>query len=104
MKEVINEDLTMVKYMIVYPLAAMFALMLVIASCSQVNDYFKLPDDNFVEEGVEAIIYRETGLRIDLTPRSQEQKEYMEFMEKNGLNKKVRNETSSINFYPLESI
>ena len=35
---------------------------------------------------------------------SQEQKEYREFMEKNGLNKKVRNETSSINFYPLESI
>lgn len=104
MKEVINEDLTMVKYMIMYPLAAMFALMLLVASCSKVNDYFKLPDDNFVEEGVEAIIYRETGLRIDLTPRSQEQKEYKEFLQNHGLNEKVRNEISSINFYPLESI
>lgn len=103
MKEVINEDLTMVKYMIGYPLIAMFALMLLVASCSQVNDYFKLPDDNFAEESIEAIIYRETGMHIDLSPRSVEEREYLEFLEKHGLNEKIKNETGSINFYPLSS-
>ena len=41
-------------------------------SCSYWNDYTGWEDDNAAEEVTEAVIKYETGLDIDLTPRSPE--------------------------------
>lgn len=43
-----------------------------LVSCSSVNKYFGLKDDNVIEETIEAAIHYETGLDVDLTPESKE--------------------------------
>lgn len=43
-----------------------------VASCSSINRYVGLPDDNIVEETAEFAIEEKTGLDIDLTPESPE--------------------------------
>jgi hypothetical protein len=35
-------------------------------------DYYDIEDDNLIEEGFEYIIEKETGVDIDITPRSSE--------------------------------
>ena len=47
-------------------------LSLVLSSCHTVNDSLKLKDDHLGEELVEEAIEYQTGLEIDLTPRSPE--------------------------------
>ena len=47
-------------------------LVLIVASCSYVNEYLGLPDDNFAEEIAEEVIEAKTGMDIDLTPGSPE--------------------------------
>ena len=44
----------------------------VVLSCSTLNNMFKIKDDHVLEEFSEAIIKKETGLDIDLTPESPE--------------------------------
>lgn len=41
-------------------------------ACSTLNNMFKIKDDHVLEELSEAIIEKETGLDIDLTPGSPE--------------------------------
>ena len=36
--------------------------------CNYINEKLNLPNDNFIEEKIEEIIEKETGLNIDLTP------------------------------------
>lgn len=48
------------------------AFMLILTSCSQLNDYLGLKDDNIYEEVIEGVIKFETGVDIDLTPSSKE--------------------------------
>jgi hypothetical protein len=35
-----------------------------------INEILNLPDDNPIEQGIEAVIKTETGIDIDLTPNS----------------------------------
>lgn len=37
----------------------------------QIHDHLDVEDDHFIEEWVEGYIEQETGLTIDLTPRSE---------------------------------
>ena len=41
-------------------------------SCSGMNKYFGLKDDNIVEEMVEEFVKEETGINVDFTPFSHE--------------------------------
>lgn len=43
-----------------------------LSSCSIINGWLGLEDDNFAEELVEDFIDMETGLDVDLTPSSKE--------------------------------
>lgn len=45
---------------------------LLLPSCSYINQKMGLQDDNLGEEVIEAVIKTETGLDIDLTPASPE--------------------------------
>ena len=38
-----------------------------------VNQFFQIPDDNPVEQAVEALIKAQTGLDIDLTPEKSDE-------------------------------
>lgn len=49
-----------------------FASLISLYSCSQINGYLGLKDDNVYEEIIEAAIKIETGIDIDLTPESKE--------------------------------
>ena len=40
----------------------------ILTSCSLINAKLSLPDDNILEETLEFVIEKETGLKIDLTP------------------------------------
>lgn len=48
------------------------AIALFLGSCSPVNEWLGLSDDNVAEELIEGLIESETGLLIDLTPQSPE--------------------------------
>jgi len=43
-----------------------------VGGCSLLNEALHIPQDNPIEEYVEAIIENETGIEIDLTPESPE--------------------------------
>lgn len=45
-----------------------FAGLIIFTSCSLINAKLSLPDDNPVEQALEFVIEKETGLKIDLTP------------------------------------
>ena len=45
---------------------------LLLSSCSSINKYFGLEDDNLAEEASEALIEWKTGIDIDLTPSTPE--------------------------------
>lgn len=51
------------------------ALMVLVSSCSYVNPYLGLSDDNMLEELGERIIKNEIGLDIDLSHESPEDEE-----------------------------
>lgn len=54
---------------------AIYAILIgsaLVSGCSALNREFGLPDDNPIEETVEAEIESVTGLDIDLTPASPE--------------------------------
>lgn len=48
------------------------AVMVVVSSCSYINPYLGLSDDNILEELGERIIENETGIDIDLSHESPE--------------------------------
>lgn len=50
----------------------MFSMILLLSSCSYINSYLGLGDDNFGEEMIEEGIKYKTGIDIDLTPGSTE--------------------------------
>ncbi len=50
----------------------LFLMTLLISSCSTINGYLGLSDDNFGEELIEEAIQMKTGLDIDLSPSSPE--------------------------------
>ena len=43
-----------------------------VGGCSYVNEKLNVDDDGVVEELIEVLIEKETGLNIDLTPKSRE--------------------------------
>jgi len=47
-------------------------LLILATSCSPINSYFGLSDDNFIEQMSEFAIREKTGLDIDLTPENLE--------------------------------
>lgn len=50
----------------------MFSMILLLSSCSYINSYFGLEDDNLAEEATEALIDWKTGIDVDLTPSTPE--------------------------------
>lgn len=46
--------------------------LILLTSCSYVNEYFGMEDDNLAEEVVEEVIKVKAGINIDLTPDSPE--------------------------------
>jgi len=55
-------------------IVSFLALSLVLCSCSTLNRWCGLEDDNFIEEAVEDVVQHETGLNFDFTPNSPEVK------------------------------
>lgn len=53
-------------------LVSVFMMSLVLCSCSTLNRWVGLEDDNFIEEAVEDVVQNETGLNFDFTPNSPE--------------------------------
>jgi len=53
-------------------LVSIFFMSFVLCSCSTINKWVGLPDDNFIEEAVEDVVKHETGLDFDCTPNSPE--------------------------------
>lgn len=53
-------------------LLMMSLMILSLSSCSTINSYLGLSDDNYAEEAIEAIIKHEVGIDLDLTPSSKE--------------------------------
>jgi len=60
------------KEMIMKFTIAVIALALTCLSCSAINQYLHMKDDNMAEEFIEDVIESQTGLDIDLTPGSKE--------------------------------
>jgi PBP1b-binding outer membrane lipoprotein LpoB len=50
------------------------ALTLIFSSCSSIDRYFGIPEDNIIEEAAEDFIKMKTGLDVDLTTFSPEKK------------------------------
>lgn len=48
-------------------------LSLSLFSCSSINKWCGLEDDNFIEEAAEDVVKHETGLNFDFTPDSPEE-------------------------------
>lgn len=46
----------------------MFGVMASFPSCSKINQYFGLEDDNLIEQMIETLIDYKTGFYVDLTP------------------------------------
>lgn len=57
-----------------YNLFYYVTLSIIFCSCTPINSFFGLPDDNVGEEIVEDIIEGRTGVNIDLSPASPEKK------------------------------
>lgn len=55
-----------------YILLNLFCLAVLLNACQYLNDKTGMEDDNIVEEIAEAAIKSNTGLDIDLSPRSPE--------------------------------
>jgi hypothetical protein len=53
-----------------------------LAGCSQMNNYLGIQDDNIVEEAIEEVIEEKTGIKLDLTPGSDE---YTSFKRKDSI-------------------
>lgn len=51
---------------------AILFVMAITGGCSYLNKRFNVEDDNIIEETVEKIIEKQTGLDLDLTPNSKE--------------------------------
>jgi len=47
-------------------------LMCMLTSCSKINSWLHLDDDNFLEESCEAVLEEHTGIDVDFTPFSSE--------------------------------
>jgi hypothetical protein len=61
-------------WVLLFIFLAGIALAFYITACSSINKKVGLRDDNIIEEGVEHVIQHDTGLDLDLTPGSSEQK------------------------------
>lgn len=55
-----------------YILLNLFCLAVLLNACQYLNDKTGMKDDNIVEEVTEAVIKSQTGMDIDLSPRSPE--------------------------------
>lgn len=53
---------------------ALVLIIVLVTSCKYLNKAFGMKDDNFLEEAVEDMIEVKTGIDIDLTPASEENK------------------------------
>lgn len=53
---------------------SIFMGVFILTSCSSINKWCGLEDDNFIEEAVEDVVQHETGLNFDFTPNSPEVK------------------------------
>ncbi len=49
-------------------------LLFMFTACGSLNEYMGLEDDNIAEEVVEIVIEAKTGLDVDLTPGSKEER------------------------------
>lgn len=47
-------------------------LSLLMIACSHFNEWVGVPDDNPIEESIEDLIERQSGIDFDLTPASKE--------------------------------
>ena len=47
-------------------------LIIQLSSCSYVNEYLGMEDDNLAEEAIEEVIELKAGINVDLTPSSPE--------------------------------
>lgn len=56
-------------------LVFLIGVILLLPSCSQLNQKAGLQDDNLIEEVTESLIKEKTGADIDLTPSTQEVKQ-----------------------------
>lgn len=55
------------KYLLVLSMSFLFC------SCSSINKWVGLPDDNFIEEAAEDVVQHEVGINFDFTPDSPEE-------------------------------
>lgn len=55
-------------------LLALIGVVLLLPSCSMINQKLGLADDNIGEEVVEDVVKGRTGVDVDLTPQTQEKK------------------------------
>lgn len=55
-------------------LISLVILGLSLSGCSPINQFFKLEDDNVIEEILEDVLKHETGIDIDFTPNTPEVK------------------------------
>lgn len=51
-----------------------FIFLMIISSCSYLNQRIGLKDDNAAEEIIEQVFYSETGVDLDFTPSTPEKK------------------------------
>ncbi len=58
--------------MIFMTILDVLSILIFLTGCQTVNDKSGINDDDTIEEVVEEIILKETGVEIDLTPRSKE--------------------------------
>lgn len=58
---------------IIMRVAILFILLsLALIACSHFNEWVGVPDDNPIEESIESLIERQSGIDFDLTPASKE--------------------------------
>lgn len=50
----------------------LFIVLTIVNSCTPINSYFGLSDDNLIEESIELYLENEMGLDIDLSPETPE--------------------------------
>lgn len=55
-----------------YTITALMACVAIWGGCSKINKMFNIEDDSHIEENIERVILKETGVDIDLTPSSPE--------------------------------
>lgn len=73
---ILSKDISFIRrrtFYVVSIVIVFIALVALMMSCSNINKFYGLEDDNFIEEAVENVLESKIGIDLDLTPFTEEE-------------------------------